>query len=325
MIFSAEKWSVKNEMKSLVKVSKTLSFNTMEAPLKNAFNLYIVPVLDDEMAKRLVDIYNDIAPNGQSEEDKSRDIELLEMAQFAVANLAMFYDFDEINTSISDSGFQRIESDSFKGLYKYQEDKLRMTFRNKGLNAIDRIIYFLELHIEKYPEFENSRYFKDMKSSLVRSTAEVNDVYFINDSRLIFLRLLPLFASVAEMSLLPLIGEKAFDKISSYQESENYDEKLRLLCVKFIVYKAIRKLILTTGSITDRGLYFFSLEASGDSTVASTPGEIEQIQLLASQLEADANLALGNVNRYLRDNLPELYIGSASLDRDNDGKKTFFA
>lgn len=74
-------------------------------------------------------------------------------------------------------------------VYKYQEDNLRTSLRNKGFNALDELLEFLYAHIAEYPEFATSQAYQDRKSAIVRSTADVNDVCFINGSRIIFLRL----------------------------------------------------------------------------------------------------------------------------------------
>ena len=49
MIFSAEKWNNGKELKAVMKVNTAISFDMMEAPLRNAFRQYLVPLLGDAM------------------------------------------------------------------------------------------------------------------------------------------------------------------------------------------------------------------------------------------------------------------------------------
>ena len=49
MIFSAKKWNNGKELKAVMKVNTAISFDMMEAPLRNAFRQYLVPLLGDAM------------------------------------------------------------------------------------------------------------------------------------------------------------------------------------------------------------------------------------------------------------------------------------
>ena len=161
MIFSAEKWNNGKELKAVMKVNTAISFDMMEAPLRNAFRQYLVPLLGDAMVGEVVEIYK-FGPNpdvleqnteGATEREKL-DSRLLEICKRANANLAFWNDFDEISMRITDAGFQRQKSDngeSFQQVYKYQEDNLRASLRNKGFNALDELLEFLYAHIADYP------------------------------------------------------------------------------------------------------------------------------------------------------------------------------
>lgn len=126
MIFSKDKWSNGDEIRAFVKVNTAVSFAMMETPLNNAFNLFLKPLLGPSLSAQLVEIYNNDAP-------KDTEKELLRIAQRANANLALWYEFDAISVRITDAGFQRQESENgtFKPAYKYQEDNLRQSYKNK--------------------------------------------------------------------------------------------------------------------------------------------------------------------------------------------------
>lgn len=52
MIFSAEKWNKGAELKALMKVNTAISFEMMEAPLRNAFRQFLFPLLGETMAEK---------------------------------------------------------------------------------------------------------------------------------------------------------------------------------------------------------------------------------------------------------------------------------
>ena len=62
MIFSAKKWNSGKELKAVMKVNTAISFDMMEAPLRNAFRQYLVPLLGDAMVGEprtpLIQIYS---------------------------------------------------------------------------------------------------------------------------------------------------------------------------------------------------------------------------------------------------------------------------
>lgn len=342
MLFSAAKWNKGAEIKAVMKVNTALSFENMEAPLRNAFRQYLVPLLGDAMVGEVIEIYqfgpnpDVISPNTEGASDREKlDAQLLEICQRANANLAYYTDFDEINTRITDAGFQRQKSDndSFQQVYKYQEDNLRLSFRNKGFNALDELLEFLYTHIADYPEFATSKAYRDRQSAIVRNTADVNDVCYINNSRIIFLRLQNHLRFAEEMLLQPAIGEKLYEHLLDslvnppQDESQQKEiEQLRLACARYIVTMAVRRLMMETGSLTDRGLYFTATQASDKGNERKEPVSDDRIAVQIQNLKADADTYLTALLRIVRNSFSDFYEGSPQrvFNRDNDHKPTFW-
>lgn len=329
MIFSEHNWNKAEEIRAFVKVNTAVSFAMMETPLNNAFNLFIKPLLGPSLSARLVEIYNNDTPQNTEEE-------LLRIAQRANANLALWYEFDAISVRITDAGFQRQESESgtFKPAYKYQEDNLRQSYKNKGFNALDEMLDFLYLHISDFPEFADSNTYKSQRSTIIRSTADVNNVVFINNSRLVFLRLQTHLKFVETMLLIPAIGEDLYNHLidsllnDPVEEIEKkHIEMLRKACANYIVVMAVRRLMMETGSLTDRGLYFTTVEAGEKGNEKRQPLETDRIAIQIQNLKADADMYMGTLQRVISAHFPEFHAGNPQrvFDRDNDHKRTFWA
>lgn len=329
MIFSEHNWNKAEEIRAFVKVNTAVSFAMMETPLNNAFNLFIKPLLGISLSARLLEIYNNDTP-------KNTEEELLRIAQRANANLALWYEFDAISVRITDAGFQRQESENgtFKPAYKYQEDNLRQSYKNKGFNALDEMLDFLYLHISDFPEFADSNTYKSQQSAIVRSTADVNNVVFINNSRLVFLRLQTHLKFVETMLLIPAIGEDLYNHLidsllnGPVEEIEKkHIDTLRKACANYIVVMAVRRLMMETGSLTDRGLYFTTVEAGEKGNEKRQPLEIDRIAIQIQNLKADADMYMGSLQRVISAHFPEFHAGNPQrvFDRDNDHKRTFWA
>ena len=125
MIFSAKKWSDSDELNKFIPVSAALSFKSVESSLEDAFRLFALPLFGQELSDEIQSFYDNA-------DATQLQLDLLAECQRAVANLAFWYNYTELNIRITDQGMQRQESDgSYKQTYKYQEDLLRSSFKNK--------------------------------------------------------------------------------------------------------------------------------------------------------------------------------------------------
>lgn len=329
MLFSEHTWLDGDTIRAYIKVNTAVSYAMMATPLRNAYNLFIVPLLGEEMAARLEAVCEEPEP-------KEEDVRLLDIARRANANLALWYEFDAISVRITDAGFQRQESENgtLKPAYKYQEDNLRQGYKEKGFNALDQLLDYLYTHLDLYPEFEKSDACLRLRSAIVRTTDDVNSVVFINGSRIIFLRLQPHLRFVEEMLLVPAIGEKLYAHLvgslknpPADEEALRQVEQLRRACANYVVAMAVRRLMMETGSLTDRGLYFSTIEAGEKGNEKRQPLGTDRIAMQIQNLKADADMYMTALRQVVRTHFAEFDAGSPQqvFDRDNDRKRTFWA
>ncbi|MDR0830031.1 MAG: hypothetical protein LBN95_07975 [Prevotellaceae bacterium] len=188
MIFSKERWNDGQELNKHIRVSSSITFEKMYAPLKNAFELFIAPLLGEELTEDLINYYqnlvtlqpSDPAPSGTEESSEEKQKKFVLLAQRANALLAYWYDYTEISLFIGNNGINRTESDSMKTPYKYQEQELKAGFKEKGFNALDNLLLWLEKNIDDFPHFKDSANYTLLKKSIVRCTDDVHNYYFIN-------------------------------------------------------------------------------------------------------------------------------------------------
>jgi hypothetical protein len=334
MIFSEDYWKEEKEGQRVVAVSTGLSWARMAPLLQAAETDYLRPLLGAVMTHEIDGIYWNLEPPKRTPQER----EVLRLAQRAVLNIALWVNFDVLSVRITDQGFQRQESDSWHPAYKYQEDNLRRTFRNTGLNAIDQLLEYLEANIDLFPAFGTSPAYTVSQKAIVRNTAEVQEVYDIGGSRLLFLRLRPIINQVEELTLQPAIGDTLYDALLAYLDDGTTSisgtaypktsfDTLRTLCRKVVVMAAVIQLLRTTGSVTDRGAYFVETIASGggnetDRTVTDT-----RLQLLLTDAQRAYDGYLGRLTRWAMSEFSESNGGNPHtvLHRDNDGGKAFWA
>lgn len=322
MIFSLEKWNSGREFQRVIKSSAAVDYHSFEPILREAFDLFIRPLLGKKMTECLVDEYKKDTP-----EKNSR---LIYLAQRANANLAVWYNFYELTVILSGSGIQKAETGDYKGLYKYQERQLRENYKTKGFNALDDLL----LHLEKstdYPEFKESPAWLFRDTALVPGADVVEKYLPIERSRLIFLRLQPHISFIEKTKLPSLIGEKLLvdlkEKMShSKIEGTFYQSLLHCIQPVVILYAAAR-LVRQAGMLTDKGLYFSSVLAgmsgNDETNLIATKEEAEST---AKQFETDAETYLSLADRYIQEHFPEYFKGKASdaFNVDNTNRKIFW-
>ena len=320
-------------MKRVLPVSTGLSWVRMAPLLANAQRDYLVPLLGEPLNAEVSWIYEKMDPSERSEAEKM----VLYLAQRAVANLAFWSNFDALSLRISDQGFQRQESDSWKPAYKYQEDNLRQSFANTGFNALDQLLVTFGDHKDDFVSFLESPAYQSMQRSIVKSVAEVQEIYEINNSWLVFLRLLPVMRQLSELTLQPILGDDLYEALTAWLRGESCGgpfavvddrtwERLRGYCRKVLVMAAVRQLLRSTGSVTDRGAYYMEYDGGG-GTLTSKPVDDGRLSLLLSDAERALDGYTARLTSFVRVTLPDVFGGASLrvLDRDNDHHNAFWA
>lgn len=325
MIFSAEKWKTEGVTK-LLHASNALTWETMEPLLTQAWYMFIVPLMGSCSSILTVIFAKEKANRSELEQ------QLLFYAQSAVANLALWYNFTELNTRLTDQGHQRQETENFKSLFKYQENSLRDTYRNKGYNTLDALLELLDSKVDTYPLWKESTSYGLRKKSIVQSAKEVDRVVFINHSCILFLRFVPILDSIDQTTMRTLLGIRLHDALHEAIEAgtkkigDSTVEELRIRVGRVMINLAAAELIRESGTLTDRGLYFESLTAGkeGDET-AAVPGNRDRVNQAATY-EQKAELQMRQLNNFISNYIPDLFAGfpKDAYTRDNDGKSSLW-
>ena len=348
MIYSQENFNG-GALKQVVPTSTALSWNKMQAPLENAEEEFLLPILGRALLDKLQAI-------SEASEPIEYERQLLFYARKAVGNLAFFTNFDELNVRITDQGFQRQTSQdgTFNQAYKYQEENLKKSFKNKGFNAVDSLVNFLGYSIESADKkihsigelWKATDTYKKIKKSIVPSINEVQVVYDIHSSALLFLTLQAKMATIEELTLQPVIGRTIYDalklwleenvtlpderhySINGEEKDEAFFDELRLKAGKVVIMKAVLELLRTTGSITDRGMFYQQDSTSTSYAESNLPTNDNRLQLLINDAQSSLNGYINALTSWLNGSLTseENHILSPyqQLERDNDGKKAFW-
>jgi len=300
-------------------IAKSTDFESIQAPLKNAFEMFIRPLLGEAMSQTLIEAFEETMRSDEQER-------LIELAQRANVFLAYWYDFNEMQVYISDS-VSRLEGEKERSLYKYQEQKLQAAWKEKGFNALDDMLNYLYDNIETFEDFTESPNYSYTKTAIVQKPADVDQYYYIGKSRIIFLRLLPHFKNVIDTRIRPRLGN-IYDDMIAALDSDTPNAKyttLREKLLPVVVFMAISRLIAETGSLTDKGLFFESLSGTSEDFAQVQPVGDSRNSLQKGMADADGLSYWKLAEQYLISEFDfEGSTAAKTPKRDNNDKKSFW-
>lgn len=331
MLLSKANNAKMQEVKSFVPVSAASDFDTLKPHIANVERDYLIPVIGQEMYNELQAFY-DGTDAGSSGTDEKLE-ELLHLVQSAVLHIAYWVGYDLLNVQVSDSGFKRTESDTVKGLYKYQDENLKAYFRTNGFNGLDTVLKYLEENINEFASFATSFAYTVIKSAFIPQTDIFDRIVYINKSRLTFLRLKPHIQLVEDTDIAPILGPVAYAFVKTEMVKDNPAEKVTSLLEyirKPVAYLASALLMEESGAdLKDNGLYFESTIAISNNDSQRNPANAERIQILVNRNRTVGNAYLDQLRSYLVANAADWTDVTPSTGkvfrRDNKEKKTFWA
>lgn len=319
-----------SEIKAILPIGVGNDFNRLKPHIENAENRYIKPLLGLDIYNALIVLYGTEQSQEPSDEEKIQR-ELLAKVQFATIHLSFFVGFDFLNISVTDAGFQRIETERTKGLYKYQEDAIKIFFSETGYNSLDEILTFLRLNIDAFEDLVTSEIFNKNITSFLPNVKVIEEIPFnIHRSNLIFLALQPSIAYIEDTAIATVLGKTIYGIVKTEMANDTIDDKvLKLLPYirKPLIYLSSAMLMEETGAtLHDKGLYFAKNEDQQRAKTVRGPSTELQVAVMVSRNRHIGNNYLEMLKAYLLENWEE-YSGQTGspFKRDNYEKKTFFA
>lgn len=327
MFFSTDEDTFLEQVKVFIPASAATSKDRLWPFVDAAERKYILPILGRELYDDLQTLSNNSDDWSGTDEDKTKSDELLKLIKLSEINLAYYLGFDLLNARISDLGFQRAETESFKGLYKYQEENVRTYFKETGFNGIDDILQYLEDYIEYFPEWEDSDSYTVRKSAIIKDTASFDAICRINGSRLIFLRLQPFIQQVMDIDIKTCLGETIYEALQTELAADSPSAEYLALITEIkkpLAFLSVALLVKNTGKLTDKGLFFEAQSANSPDNISLTPGN--ETSGNYAYYRSSGEQYLEGLRKYLLENFADDYnpVTGSVYSRDNDDCKTFF-
>jgi len=228
--------------------------------------------------------------------------ELLPLVQNALINFAYYVGADEMGLHISDAGIQIISDETHKQAFQWQVEAAKSSWLNKAYLFSDTVLQFLEQHIEDFPTWKSSEAYTEIKDSLLYTTGQFNDEFFIRNSRRLFLALKPVIRSIESKYAAPTLSQGYYDALLTSIRSGSISpddqvilKKIRPAIAHLSMSEAITRFSV---EIFPEGVYSNLVSAFGTIMGKNPANKFDKAAAISS-LAADGNAEIQAVQSYL--------------------------
>jgi hypothetical protein len=284
------------EIRAYVSVNVSNSIEIIMPDIISA-EKYIKAALGIDQYNNLNDAYNATNPNLTNDQQL-----LLEKVQPALANLAYATFITIGQLDISDAGFRIIVGESHKTAFKWQIDDVKQYFLDKGFEAIDELLTFLEGNKTAYPLWTSSDAYSLTREHFINSAAVFTKLYPIKGSRRTFLALLPILKKVEELTIEPAISTPLYEELKAQILTNAVtvdNQKLLRLLQPAVAHLAIARAIPELGLELGEDAVFVREYISTEGKNQKRPSE-NLLSLKIGQAEKDGLTYLKRLTDFLQ-------------------------
>jgi len=263
--------------KYIPNINTTYDYEKFRNFIDSSYKKYILPIISPGVSTKLIAYYKTgISPDegsgsgsgsgsdsgsGSGSTVTDKWTSLLELCQYALANLSFFHGFHLLNIKIGDKGIYVTDTDETRGTYKYEETAFMEALQLQGYNTIDEVLVLLENNTSVFSDWVDSDSYTILNENLIRNVYELTLLYpKINNSRLVFLNIKPYIQITEDFTIRPGISNEYFDElIAEFREKTvSADNAIIISSLqKSLAYYSISKALDELNlNVLDQGVYF---------------------------------------------------------------------
>lgn len=243
-----------------------------------------------------VDLYNMLSDCVETQTFLPEQTALLPYYRRALAWLALYEYHPHAAVQFSEAGLMRVESETHKTAYKYQESaKLRSTLQN-GYEALEKLILFLENNKADYPDWEDAPGYLRHHEVLLHTAAVFRIAQSKKITRHVFDLVRGIIEDVEQFAIVPLIGEDQYEALLTARKTGTWTTETMEKKVIYLLQRAVAHFTL------DNAIRLGWAQFEGDSVVQSERPDDHPDQRTASGLPVGLRLNFHDytANRWLK-------------------------
>lgn len=257
----------------------------------------LIEVLGEKVYERVVVAYEMVDRDEMEEE-------LVCCFQLPVALSAYLSYSANGDVSHSEDGRKvKIDKESESLPWQWMIDQDNAAIRAKVGKAVDRLIVFLDKHVEEIPEWKESVQRKGMNELFVRNAAEFDEVVPIDRSRYFFLRVLSFVRSV-DRDMAKYVGRDRYGELKEAMragcltgEQGRIVELCREVVPHLVMAKAVRRFSVKV--LPDSVVMRFDSERQTKG--ASLPASLDLISVMENVYNGDARRGITELQGYIKE------------------------
>jgi hypothetical protein len=285
-----------------VRVSTTgSSLENLEPDLRVAERQQLRPVLGPALYNELSALSSDDL-QAALDDPTSTTGGLLRLVHEALANLGLLEYLPLNQLQISDGGVFLMSGG--KSPFQWQINELKTSLRNKGYNALEAVLAYLDEHVDDFPAWASSVAAVEARVLLIPSATEFTRHYDIKGSRLTYQAFLSIIRKVERFQLEAVIGAEYLRELKAQlvagtltpDNRDVLDDYLRPALAHLVVAKAVGEVGLSFNGANIELNIFRPDNANEREADAGLDGLLKQ---KASQAAEDAQVYLTKLRRHL--------------------------
>jgi len=319
-----------DEIRQFVNIARDTDFNNFSDDFLVVEEKEVAQNLGQAQYDALVQAYQNPPINDEPTAN------LLAHCQRIIVNLGLGYNVDFLELTISDSGLQRMETDTYKTAFHYQKLELQNYLFRKGFAAVESLLKYLEKNKDTFTDWRDSDAYTIQRNLFIESANRFQQYFNIAYSRRFYQNVKALLQRIEDFHIKDVIGLQFYDELKSklksaspnFTNEEQYlvDKYIRPAIVHLTVAEAVQELPLR---MTEGGLELHTQMATGQGTVQKTSASTDQVALVAENAAGVGRAYVTKMVEYLNATASasvfptfyasSLYAGSSTGPPKTDG------
>lgn len=126
------------------------------------------------------------------------------------------------SVQLGESGLHRVETESHKTAYKYQEKAVRETCLNNGYEALEKLLIYYEGRKTDFPGWPIAPGYEIYHGQLLNTVTAWRMVQAKKMTRQVFETMVGIAKEVEEMAIVPIIGQAQYDALLAHRRDDDY-------------------------------------------------------------------------------------------------------
>lgn len=301
------------ELQKFISVNKAFTVANMQSDIDSAFGTFVLPYLSIQQ-------YN-ISRNSTD----PLHIALMNIAKRAVSNIAFALYLPVAKVQISNGGIAYTVERNKQATAEDKED-LRRSTQQKGFDAIDEMLRFLEQNKTTFTHWAVSSSYTLFNSNLIRTADEFK---LIEGRRTVFLKLIPYMEDVEIELIESLIPTTLIAELKSGTVTGIKLELLEKYIRPIIANKSLAKALSAMSLVVNDNTISVFDNSSANMAKGYREASLQKVEAFKAELELTAKNRIVLLNKFIEANrtdlgLPAPVIEESKAYRNQEATRTKF-